>query len=77
MEAEQSYVVRKDIVDEDGRIKCPAFSVPLIAYGSDSDDSDSVDYEWMEDFPTYKNAKKLWNRLAKLILDQKSHIPIK
>ena len=73
LEAEQSYVVRKDIIDEEGNIRCPAFSIPLLGYDSDvgADDSDSEDYGWMEDYPTYKRARKLWKKLAKLVLDKK------
>ena len=66
-----------DKLDDDGVTKCPAFSVPLIAYNSSCSDSEEEDYGWMEEFPTFVKAKKKWKKLAKLVLDQRKNIPIK
>ena len=42
-DGDQKYKVRQQIV-ENGRIICPAFSVPPLAYRSDGGSSDSEDY---------------------------------
>ena len=72
---EQNFEIRNEIVD-DGRIRCPAFSVPLIAYDSDGD-SDQEDYGDLEMFPTIVKAKKTWKKLYKIIMDKRTDIPLK
>ena len=69
--------MQKEIYDKNGIIRCPAFAVPLIAYDSGCDDSDNEDYGWMEEFPTYVKAKKMWKKLAKVILKDNKDIPLK
>lgn len=69
------YNIRNDIVDN-GRVRCPAFSVPLMAFDN-SDDSDSEDYSAFKMQPYTVKAKKTWKKLYTLIMDKRTDIPIK
>lgn len=75
---ETRYKVRHEIV-EHGRIRCPAFSVPLMDFDaevSDSEDDDAnVDFDHRH--PATVKAKKTWKKLFKLILDRRTDIPLK
>ena len=74
------YKVRQDIL-ENGRVRCPAFSIPLMSFDSESDsDADvpqSDNPNDIDNHPTVIKAKKTWKKLFKLIMDKRSDVPLK
>ena len=74
------YKVRQDIL-ENGRVRCPAFSIPLMSFDSESDSDGEVpqsdDKNDIDNHPTVIKARKTWKKLFKLIMDKRSDVPIK
>ena len=70
--------MRHEIAEND-EIRCPAFSVPLMDYHSDGKDSesDNEDYGDLSMFPDIVKAKKTWKKISKIILDERTDIPLK
>lgn len=62
-------------------MRCPAFSIPLMSFDSESDsDADvpqSDNPNDIDNHPTVIKAKKTWKKLFKLIMDKRSDVPLK
>ena len=71
----QQYKVRKEL-NEDGEVHCLAFTTPLMDFG-DHSGSDQEVYGDLNLHPTIVSAKRKWKKLSQLILDERTHIPLK
>ena len=67
--------MRNDIV-KNGLVRCPAFSVPLLAY-REAVSSDDEDYGDLEQYPSIVRARKNWKKIYKIIMDRRTDIPLK
>lgn len=66
------YDVRNEIF-EDGRVQCPAFSVPPIAYDPDRElediDISKIKRDGLEEYAEIRKARRLWHKLYMVIMD--------
>ena len=76
MPAESNRFTIHENIDEDGKIICPAFTVPLLDFGIEADDL--VNLEFDASCPSSViAAKKKWKKLYEVILEKGDVIPLR
>ena len=75
MKPRDVYKIRNNI-SEENEVHCLAFTAPLMDFG-DTNESDGEDYSDFKQIRSIVRAKKKWKKLAEIVLDQRTQIPLK